>query len=473
MGDVVLLSTYELGRQPFGLASPAAWLKRAGATVTLQDLSVSRLDEESVLGAILIGIYVPMHTATRLAEPVLARVRLINPHAHVCVYGLYAPMNGDHLRRLGADSIIGGEFEEPLAHLYDDLLQSRGHDKQERNLINVVSTARQDFLIPDRTGLPALQQYAGLQVAPDRVRTVGYTEASRGCKHLCRHCPIVPVYEGRFRVVQADTVLADVRQQVAAGAEHITFGDPDFLNAPAHAVQIVTRVHDEFPDLSYDATIKVEHLRKRPEVAGVLKDTGCVLVTTAVESLDDGILVRLDKGHTVADVDAVLRLLRNHSLTPNPTFVAFTPWTTLRDYAAFLRAVASRDLVDLISPIQYGIRLLIPAGSRILELDDVRPLLGDFDPRSLAYTWANPDPSVDELQRKILTLVRAEQRQDQKRREIFTHVWQATADVLAQEHVEVLPAPRVGILSQTAPPPQITEPWYCCAEPTDEQLARL
>ena len=36
---VALISTYEMGRQPFGLASPAAWLRRAGAQVTALDLS--------------------------------------------------------------------------------------------------------------------------------------------------------------------------------------------------------------------------------------------------------------------------------------------------------------------------------------------------------------------------------------------------------------------------------------------------
>ena len=47
MLQVVLISTYELGRQPFGLASPAAWLRQAGARVTCLDLSVERLNEEA------------------------------------------------------------------------------------------------------------------------------------------------------------------------------------------------------------------------------------------------------------------------------------------------------------------------------------------------------------------------------------------------------------------------------------------
>src|SRR3972149_9838662 len=92
------------------------------------------------------------------------------------------------------------------------------------------------------------------------LRTVGYTEASRGCKHLWRHCPIVPIYEGRFRIVQREVVLADIRQQVEAGARHITFGDPDFLNGPGHALAVARGLHAEFPGLTFDVTAKIEHL---------------------------------------------------------------------------------------------------------------------------------------------------------------------------------------------------------------------
>jgi radical SAM superfamily enzyme YgiQ (UPF0313 family) len=470
MDHVVLISTYELGRQPFGLASPAAWLKDAGADVVLQDLAVSGFDAESVRDALLVGVYVPMHTATRMAEPVLTRVRAVNPRAHICAYGLYAPMNADHLRALGADTVLGGEFEEPLVGLYRELAAARANNGVRPAGRSVVSLGRQQFLTPDRTGLPGLDQYAGLLVGPGQTRTVGYTEASRGCKHLCRHCPIVPVYGGRFRVVQARPVLEDIRQQVAIGAEHITFGDPDFFNAPSHSMKIVHRLHEEFPELSYDVTIKVEHLRKHADLIPALKQTGCVLVTSAVESVDDDILQRLEKSHTSDDLEHALALLRDAGLPINPTFVAFTPWTTLLGYAEFLRALVRLDLVNLVSPVQYSIRLLIPAGSRILELHDVRVLVRDFDPIALAYPWSNPDPRVDQLYEDIVDIVKTDQKVGRDRPEIFTHVWRAAFDLLDTGEAT---GPDLSRLPPSTSVPQLTEPWYCCAEPTDEQLAHL
>src|SRR5205823_10265436 len=110
----VLISTYELGRQPFGLASPAAWLRRAGWDVDCVDLAKERLRGDAVTGAALIGVHLPMHTATRLAAPVIAKVRQMNPSTRICAYGLYAPLNADWLRSIGVDEILGGEFEEDL-----------------------------------------------------------------------------------------------------------------------------------------------------------------------------------------------------------------------------------------------------------------------------------------------------------------------------------------------------------------------
>src|SRR6476620_4345989 len=120
--NVVLISTYELGHQPFGLASPAAWLQAAGARVTCLDLAVQPFESALVEDAGLVAFYVPMHTATRLAGPVIEQVRALNPAAHVCCYGLYAPMNEPFLRGLGVHTILGGEFESGLVSLYQRLI---------------------------------------------------------------------------------------------------------------------------------------------------------------------------------------------------------------------------------------------------------------------------------------------------------------------------------------------------------------
>ncbi|MGH8730934.1 MAG: CUAEP/CCAEP-tail radical SAM (seleno)protein, partial [Burkholderiales bacterium] len=172
---VVLINPYEIGRQPFGLAEPAAWLTRAGCAVHCLDLSLQRLEPEVLRDARVVAIYVAMHTATRIAVQALPRVRALAPQAHLCVYGLYAPMNEKLLRDLGVDTVLGGEVEPALVSLVQRLRAGDGQVQTEP----VVNLSRIKFLTPDRRALPPLARYAHLQLPDGGRKTVGFAEGSR------------------------------------------------------------------------------------------------------------------------------------------------------------------------------------------------------------------------------------------------------------------------------------------------------
>lgn len=456
---VVLISTYELGHQPFGVASAAAWLRETGADVRCLDLAVDDLDETVISTAELVAFYVPMHTATRLAVAAAERVHAINPAAHLCFFGLYAPLNEPYLRGLGAATILGGEFEEGLVTLARRIQSPdrRGY-RQDPEREPVISLRRLDFRVPDRRGLPDLHRYACLTLPNGERRPAGYTEATRGCKHQCRHCPIVPVYGGRFRVVPREVVLEDIRRQVAAGARHLTFGDPDFFNAPGHALPLVRALHAEFPDLTYDVTIKIEHLLRHADHLPALRATGCLFVTSAVESIDDDVLARLDKGHTRDDFIRVVALLREVGLGLCPTFVTFTPWTSLTGYRDLLALLASLGLIENVPPVQLAIRLLIPAGSLLLGSPEIRGLAGPFDAAALCYPWAHPDPHVDRLYADVVRAVRAGSSAGAPRQDLFLRVWELAHAALGQ------PAPALPVAAGGRghePIPRLSEPWFC------------
>ena len=456
--QVVLINPYELGRQPLGLAHPAAWLQQAGWTVHCVDLSLQKLADAPLADADLIGLYVPMHTATRIAIEALPRIRERAPNAYLCVYGLYAPMNAALLRAQGASAILGGEFEPALLALARELEAGRRAPRD-----TVVALKKIAFRVPARDGLPPLARYAHLRLPTGARRVVGFVEATRGCKHLCRHCPVVPVYQGQFRVLPLDIVMADIRQQIAGGAQHLSFGDPDFLNGPAHALRIVEALHQEFPAVTYDATIKIQHILDRADLLSALKRTGCLFITTAVESVDDAVLERLAKNHTAADFTRATELLRAHAIDFAPTFVPFTPWTTLESYIALLRSLVDLKLVEAVAPVQLSIRLLVPQGSLLLELPDFATHIGAFDAGLLGYPWRHADARVDALQREVQSFVASVETAGRTRAEIFAGIWQrahaavgATAPALPQD---------LG-----TPVPHMSEPWYCCAEPTAQQL---
>ncbi len=411
----------------------------------VHDLAVERLPAGALHDVTLVAVSLPMHTATRLALPVMTELRRRLPHVPICAYGLYGPLNEARLREAGATAVFGPECEQELVALACGV---HGVAVPE-----TVPRSRAAALVPDRAGLPALERYAQLIWPDGHASVVGAVEATRGCKHVCRHCPVVPVYHGRFHAVPLDVVLADMRAQVAQGATHITFADPDFFNGPTHAVRIVEALHREWPALTYDVTIKVEHLRVHDALLTRLRDTGCAFVTSAVESLDDPVLVALDKGHTRADVEAVAARCLDLGLALSPTFVAFTPWTTLTDYLAFLDDIDGLGLVDHVAPVQWTLRLLVTQDSGLLALDEIRAVTGPYNPATLTHPWVHADARVDALQRDVMQI--AGVAHGRPRRAIFEEIRaRAAADVAGA------PGPR-PVLPSRASIPYLTEPWYC------------
>lgn len=466
-GAILLISCYELGHQPLSLASPLGTLRRARFAPAAVDTSVEELSDAAICAARLVAISVPMHTALRLGARIAKRVRALNPAAHVCFYGLYASLNGDYLLGTCADSIIGGEYEEALLRLAQALEVGeavhalRVDGVRTRGAEAGPTLARLPFATPARDTLPAASSYAHL-VRDGAVVQAGYVEASRGCLHTCRHCPITPVYGGRFFVVPRDVVLGDIRAQVRAGVGHITFGDPDFLNGPKHSLAIVRALHAEFPHVTFDATIKVEHILERRDIFRELAETGCAFVVSAVESLSERVLAHLKKGHTREDVVEALRILDDAGIPMRPTFVAFTPWTTPRDYLDLLDFVAAHDLIEHVDPVQYTIRLLVPPGSALLEEADAADWLGPLDAESFTYRWAHHDSRMDELQRELAALVEAAAQTNEDVYETF-----AAVRALAEQRLGVAALVRasasgeVSALVARRPVPHLTEAWFC------------
>jgi radical SAM superfamily enzyme YgiQ (UPF0313 family) len=455
-GAVLLISCYELGHQPLGVALPLGFLHRAGFAAEALDIAVERLDAERIARARFVGISVPMHTALRLGVRVAERVREINPKAAVCCYGLYAALNADYLLSHGADYCIGGECEGPLLALVEAL--DAGSAVGLKGVIQRGAAAqpflhRLPFALPVRTPLPQLDKYARLEHQGER-RVAGYVEASRGCLHLCTHCPIPPVYGGRFFVVPPEVVLEDIRAQVRAGASHITFGDPDFLNGPGHAMKVVRAMHAEFPTLTFDFTAKVEHILERRALFPELGALGCLFMISAVESLSDTVLTILEKNHTRAEVAEALAITRAAGITFRPTWVSFTPWTTLDDYLEVLAFIDDNDLIDHVDPVQYSIRLLVPPGSYLLDRPAMKPHLGPLDQASFCYRWAHPDPRMDRLQKEVSAVVEEDARKGEDAAVTFYRV-RALAE--GRRPVDILsPLPRDRCRA-----PRLSEPWFC------------
>src|SRR5437773_2442363 len=406
LGDILLISCYELGHQPFHLASLQTMLRQAGYFPVPVDTAVETLTDETVKKARFVGISVPMHTALRLGQQLAKRVRSLNPSAHICFYGLYASLNADYLLQDCADSTIGGEYEIPLLNLIANLESDRATSIPGVSIRQQISNPwiqHTAFIVPERNQLPPPDRYARLEVNGEQL-LAGYTETTRGCKHTCLHCPITPIYQGRFFAIPAEIVLADIRAQVVQGVRHFTFGDPDFFNGPTHAMRITRTLHAELPDVTFDATIKIEHLLKLRHLMPELRDLGCAFIVSAVESINDDVLLHLDKSHTGAQVVEVFDLMAQVGIPLRPSLMPFSPWETLESYMTLLNFFEDRHLIEQIDPVHFSIRLLIPPGSALLASPDSKLWLRELDASAFTYKCQHPDPRLDALHQKVASL---------------------------------------------------------------------
>jgi radical SAM superfamily enzyme YgiQ (UPF0313 family) len=470
-GAILLISCYELGHQPFHLASLTSALQQASYQPLAIDTAVETLTDEEIKAARFVGISVPMHTALRLGEQIAQRVRATNPAAHICFYGLYALLNADYLLQTTIDSAIGGEYEVPLLKLIAAL------ENGDSTPIPGVHTRtnksgpwlqRTPFLVPERAQLPPLSKYARLDWH-GKQNLAGYTETTRGCKHTCLHCPITPVYQGRFFAIPREIVLADIRTQVARGARHITFGDPDFWNGPTHALRIIRAMHQEFPDLTFDATIKIEHLLQHRHLLPEMRELGCAFVVSAVESLNDTVLEHLHKGHTASEAIEAFTLLEQAGIVLRPSLLPFSPWETLETYLQLLNFFAAGHYIEQIDPVHLSIRLLIPPGSALLDDADSHKWLGKLDPTAYSYRWQHSDPRMDTLQQQVTELVATGECGCTDPVQTFFNV-KALAMQANGEDFSVADA--IRDYGQLKAVPRLTESWFCCAEPTSAQLTR-
>ncbi len=464
-GVVLLVSCYDLGRQPLAIASPLALFEEAGFRPAVLDLATEQLHPKAIRRARLIAIAVPMHTALRIGVRAAAQIRELNPDCHLCFYGSYASLNATSLLAdHGATSIIGGEFEEPLLRLAESIDRGAAPPPGVRTASRPESPwlQRIRFAVPSRDALPPLDRYARLE-HDGRTRIAGQVEATRGCLHFCRHCPLPPVYGGRFFIVPRDIVLSDIRNQVRAGATHITFADADFFNGPGHVLDIVEAMHTEFPDLTFDFTAKVTHLRQHHERLPDLARRGCLFIVTAMESLSPTVLKILDKGHTAADLVEVLDHARQAGIALRPTLVPFTPWSGLHDYRSLLDFIAAEDLIDHIDPVQLSIRLLIPPGSLLARRTELRPFLEPIDRERFTYTWSHSDPRVDRLQREVGSLVKEAAGTGEDPRVTFFRIRRLAKAIAAGEAADdrLQPVPDPPSPHDRARPPRLTEPWFC------------
>ena len=404
MSRVLLVSTYELGAQPLGLAWPAAELTRAGHEVRSVDLAVEPWPAADVGWAEAVAFSVPMHTALRLALAAIDRLRARAPACRSPSTACTPRWRPQPAPLARATSRSPARPAPPSRAGWRGTARwvaprwpstSGGHGPQAWT----VSCSRVGA--PRSRGLPPLSRHGRRRAA---------RRDGRGEPGLQPPLPALPGPRRLQRAVApvgAEAVLADVDGLVAAGAGHVRFADPDFLNRPAHALRVAVGPPRPAPR---------RHVRRDDKVLRVpAAPPRRRRRTRGPRDRSSRLGLRVDERHRAGPAGqgphggrrrpCRRRAARGGRRDPAP-LLPFTPWTCRQDLVDIVDFVAAFDLVANVDPVQYSIRLLIPPGSLLLEADDpvLAGRLQEFDAALLGYRWSAEDPLLDELQAELAAL---------------------------------------------------------------------
>jgi hopanoid C-3 methylase len=188
---------------------------------------------------------------------------------------------------------------------------------------------------------------------------------------------------------------------IAQGMTHLTFTDADFFNAKRHGLDIIRRLHEEFPALTYDFTTRVDHILENPETLREMARMGVRFITSALEFPKQRVLDEVFKEVSVEMIEQSIALMRSCGIVLNPTFIMFNPWIGLDDLVLFNEFVERNGLDEVIDPIQYETRLHLYKGSPLLDNPSIKAM--KLEEREFHFDWKHPDPRVDELYLQSLT----------------------------------------------------------------------
>ena len=438
---ILLLSFYDLGKQPKIISELYKKLDNGSNQIDVVDYSIEEknltLDNYDVL-----GIYASMHTASVLAEQYLRDRKLPNK---LFVFGLYANV---------------------FSEMFSDFQSIHSFDSDElESLLEVQLNPNYSFKhsVPDRTILPSITDYSHIVDGSNNL-IAGSVETTYGCKHECTHCPVPIEFKGMFKTFGTEKIITDVTNQVEEGAKHISFNDPDFFNGPKHALKILQLLNEKHPSITYDSTIKVEHILKYPDYFQELKNLNMLFVISAFETTNDHVLNILQKNHSFNDLNKAVELSLENNIDIRPTWMPFSPWTEQNDLISIIKLIENYKLRETVDPIQLTIKLLVPKNSLILKRPEMKEYLLDYDPASFSYAWKYQFPNIDNIQNELFTYVLQHESENE-----YTQ-YLGLVDILESHTNETLLNSEK--YSQRIVP-KLSETWFCCAEPNKIQLDRI
>lgn len=390
---------------PIGMGYVLGCLRRAGIGVDFLDMQRPALPVEHYTSKLSAGQYLAVGTGgfvygINWFRDVLGQLRALSPRTPLILGGnITRNVRLDLLMdKLPIDFAVVGEAESSLPELIEALEAGTGFEAVPGVAFrgpdgSIVRNASRRVALDQENLLPAydaidLQRY----IDDYRHHVIGGLGrmmpvlTGRGCKGGCSFCsPTV----GRFMPRPIDHILEEIEEWNRRYAfEWITFATEVFFVSDEDVLAFCRAYRQVRPHKPWSCCFRMD---QSPELLGVMKEAGCVMITAGLESASETILPKLKRGCSVDQFKRTLHAARRVGLVMDSPFMMTNEDETADDLKTTFDFVIENKM-----DANFGLVGTYP-GTPIYQRALRKGLIGDewdyMTTRMKEWAWRSPSLS--------------------------------------------------------------------------------
>lgn len=352
---------------PLGLAYIASYLQEHGIEVKIIDALAEgwrlRREEETRIIRVglkhdqvadvvsgfapdVVGISCMFTSQSNNLHEMAKAIKNWNPDVPVIAGGAHSCAAPDIvLKDTNIDFVVQGEGEYTMLELIRQIKAStsifdvKGVHFRHKNR-TAFSGVREPILDLDSLPLPAyellpMDEYfksGEMGLAPRSVTNKRWMSVitSRGCPYRCNFCSVNLVSGRKWRARSPRNVLDEIEHiKEKYGVRHIFFEDDNLTFDPARAETLFKGMIERGIDITWETPNGIRADRLTPGLIDVMKESGCIGLTIAVESGDQDFLYNtIKKNLDLKKLESAVGIIRDKGIDLSAFFIIGIPGET-------------------------------------------------------------------------------------------------------------------------------------------------
>lgn len=341
---------------PLGLLNIAGPLIDHHHEVQLLDADYSNMPLEKILQEIMLrkpALIMLGHSGSSTAQPVIndicSLVKNHFPKVLTVVGGVYPSFHDKELlyNTCGIDFVVRGEGEQVALDLVEALENTRN-----LSTVNGISYLDNGAHIRNKDA-DLIHNLDDYRTAWELMGNRNYTywgkrkavvlQFSRGCPHACSYCGQT-IFWKRWRQRSPESLVDEIEMlKVKFGIEVINFADESPATNQSEWIRFLKLLIERKLNMILVGSIRADHIVRDEVYLPLYKAAGFDRFLMGIETYDEAIMLKINKGGSVAKDREAIQLLRCNNILSMATYVVGFGDERFSDYWKSIQHLLSYD----------------------------------------------------------------------------------------------------------------------------------